>query len=91
MSLVLLEYGKVLMYMFVRIVIYKILKFRDIEIKGFNCVFEEKSISVKDFVLIINIDMCLFSDLNYLLVRGILFLINENEGILYIWGIIDFY
>jgi hypothetical protein len=74
-----------------RIVIHKTSKFRDTEIKGFNRVLEEKSISAKDFVSITNTDMRLFSDSNYPPVRGTLLSINENEGILYTRGTIDFY
>ena len=91
LSSALSEYGKALMHMPARIVIHKTSKFRDTEIKGFNRVLEEKSISAKDFVSITNTDMRLFSDSNYPPVRGTLLSINENEGILYTRGTIDFY
>ena len=91
LSSALSEYDKALMQMPARIVIHKTSKFRDTEIRGFCRVLEEKSVRSKDFVSITNTDIRLFSQTSYPPKRGTLLSINENEGVLYTRGTIDFY
>lgn len=85
------EYDKALQQMPARIVVHKSSKFRQSEIDGFCRALEEKGIKSKDFVSITETSVRLFGDINYPPNRGTLLSLDDQQGVLYTRGMVDFY
>lgn len=85
------EYDHALMQMPARIVIHKTSNFKQSEIDGFSSALSDRNIRSKDFVTILNSTIRLFGYKHYPPPRGTLLTLNENKGILYTRGLVDFY
>ena len=85
------EYDHALMQMPARIVVHKTSNFKQCEIDGFSAALFNRGIRLKDFVTVLNSKIRLYSYKTYPPPRGTLLSLNENKGILYTRGFVDFY
>lgn len=85
------EYHHALMQMPARIVIHKTSNFKPSEVAGFTAALDDRHIRLKDFATVSNAPVRLFSYGNYPPPRGTLLNLQEDMGVLYTRGFVDFY